>query len=122
MTAANPTYQQFNPATDMKGVVATGQKIRVVVSSAKSDADDPLKPDVSTELAPFEVAVIEYKNGATTVTVTGDMRDLNLTPGVPNREAYVRVQAKFDYANSVEAALGPYALIDEVTISYSFNG
>jgi len=122
VTAANPAYKQFNPATDMKGIVATGQKIRVVVSSAKSSNDDPLKPDISTELAPFEVALIEYKNGATSVTVTGDMRNLNLTPGTPDREAFVRVQAKFDYTNSVEAALGPYAMVDEVTISYDFNG
>ena len=122
VTAANPAYQQYNPATDIKGIVTSGQRIRVVMSSAKGDQDDPLRPDLSTELTPFEVALIEYKNGATAVTVTGDMRNLNLTPGVADREAFVRVQGEFDYDNGVEAALGPFAMMDSVKISYSFNG
>jgi hypothetical protein len=122
VTAANPAYLPYDPSEDVKGLVSDGQKIRILVSSAQSDAVNPLLPDISTEISPFEVALIEYSNGATKVTVTGDMSDLNVTPGSPNREAFVRVQAKFDYTNSVEAALGPYALVDEVTISYEFNG
>ncbi|MHC4451458.1 MAG: hypothetical protein ACYS0E_15200, partial [Planctomycetota bacterium] len=63
-----------------------------------------------------------YKNGGTAVVITGDMSDLNLTPGSPDREAFVRVQARFEYTRSVEAALGPFAAIDEVKITYDFNG
>ena len=49
------------------------------------------------------------------------MSDLNPF-GIPQREAFVRVRADFDYANGVEAALGPFASMDEITIDISFNG
>jgi len=122
MTAANPAYRQYDPASDVKGLVSSGQRIRVLVSSAQGSEDDPLMPDLLSESAPFEVSLLEFRNGATAVTVTGDMRDLNVIPGTPDREAFVRVQARFEYDNGVEAALGPFATIDEVTITYDFNG
>ncbi|MHC4939215.1 MAG: hypothetical protein ACYTHK_09630 [Planctomycetota bacterium] len=129
MTAANPAYRDFNETSsgdldgdDIKGLVSPDQRIRVLVSSAKSNPDDPRLPDLLSELNPYEVAVIEYVNGGTAVKVTGKMSDLNVTPGAPDREAFVRVQAKFEYLRSVEAALGPFAAIDEVKISYDFNG
>jgi len=122
MSAANPAYLPFNPATDMKGLVAEDQAIHVLVSSAKSNPENPLSPDLLTEQPAFEVALIEFDNGATVVTVTGDMRELNNTVGAPDREAFVRVRAQFEYGDPVQAALGPYANIDTVKISYSFNG
>ncbi|MHC4408958.1 MAG: hypothetical protein ACYS0F_08140, partial [Planctomycetota bacterium] len=131
MTAANPAYQDYDKDTagylpqgndDIEGLVAEGQTISVVVSSAKSNAADPLLPDLLSEITPFEVALLEYKNGGTAVKITGDLSALNLTPGAPDREAFVRVQAKFNYTDSVQAALGPYAAIDRVNIAYTFNG
>ena len=98
------------------------RRVRVVVSSAKSNPEEPLLPDLLSELAPFEVALLEFKDGATTVTVTGDTRNLDLIPDAPDREAFVRVQARFEYDDGVQAALGPFATIDEVTIKYDFNG
>ncbi|MHC4450796.1 MAG: hypothetical protein ACYS0E_11785 [Planctomycetota bacterium] len=131
VTAANPAYQDYDkdgsgylPQGDdsIEGIVADGQSIAIVVSSAKSNADDPLLPDLLSEITPFEVALVEFKNGGTAVKITGNMSDLNVTPGSPDREAFIRVQAKFAYTNSVEAALGPYAAIDRVNIAYTFNG
>ena len=122
MTAAKPTYVQYNALTDIKGLVSADQTISIRVSSAKGSLEDPLRPDLFTEQAPFEVALLEFKSGATKVKITGDMRDLNTTPGTSNREAFVRVRAVFEYERSVEAALGPYANVDEVRITYDFNG
>ena len=60
--------------------------------------------------------------GATeVVTPIDDMSKLNLDPNNPDREAFVRVQAAFNYDIGVQAALGPFAAIDEVTIRYRFN-
>ena len=42
--------------------------------------------------------------------------------GSPNRDAFVRIRADFKYTNAVEAALGPYAMMDELTIRFTFNG
>ena len=129
MTAANPAYRDYNKTAegeldgdDIKGLVSPEQRIRVYVSSAKSNVDDPRLPDLLSEMTAYEVALLEYKNGGTAVVITGDMSDLNLTPGSPDREAFVRVQARFEYERSVEAALGPFAAIDEVRITYDFNG
>jgi hypothetical protein len=55
------------------------------------------------------------------VSIIGDMRLLN-PAGTPNRDAFMRVDARFEYENPVEAALGPYASIDQVDISFTFNG
>ena len=131
MSAANPAYRDYDMDSqgylpqgndDIEGLVAEGQTISVQFSSAKSNAADPLLPDLLSEITPFEVALLEYKNGGTAVKITGDLSSLNVTPGAPDREAFVRVQAKFVYTDSVQAALGPYAAIDKVTISYNFNG
>ena len=97
------------------------QRIRILVSSARGSGENPLQPDLTTEQDAFDIAELTHQGGATKVTVTGDMADLNSTPGVPAREAFVRVQAAFEYDRSVEAALGPYATIDSVTIGYMFN-
>ena len=59
--------------------------------------------------------------GGSTVDVTGDMSNLNQF-GVPNREAFLRIVADFEYGDPSEAALGPFASLEEVTTTFSFNG
>lgn len=124
MTTANPAYKDFNELPgdeDIIGFVNDSQTIVVKVSSAKSNPDEPLLPDLTSELTPFDVAMLEYSAGSTVVTRLGDMSFLNADPANPDREAFVRVQASFTYAIGVQAALGPFAAIDSVTISYRFN-
>ena len=123
VTAAKPAYLQYNPSSDIVGFVAnTGQRIRVRVSVAESNAEDPTVAEPSTEIPNFEVAILQFGTTGTLVVETGDMEDLNATPGQPDRRAFVRVRAAFEYDDGVEAALGPFAHIDEVKISYAFNG
>ncbi|MHC4451269.1 MAG: hypothetical protein ACYS0E_14215, partial [Planctomycetota bacterium] len=129
MSAANPAYKQYvvDPADyligdDIDGFVNKGQRIRVLVSAAKSNRDDPVSPDLFSESTAFEVAMIEYKDGGTAVKITGDLRDLNEIPGSPNREAFVRVQAQFFYDDDpVQAALGPFCYMEQVKLNYDFN-
>ncbi|MEE8106827.1 MAG: hypothetical protein V3T86_14940, partial [Planctomycetota bacterium] len=90
-------------------------------SSARADIQNPLIPDIGTEIPSFVVAEITRDGNLVIVdTSGGDMEDLNPS-GVPLRDAFVRVQAKFDYGDPTEAALGPYAQIDSVKISFTFN-
>jgi hypothetical protein len=121
MTAANPDYQPLAVA-DVKGIVNAGQTATVYMSSARGDAVDPLKPDLLSEIPPLPMAVIAGTTaGGATVDIVGDMSDLN-QGGIPNREAFVRVKVDFFYEEPVQAALGPFASMDEVKISYRFNG
>jgi hypothetical protein len=121
MPAADPVYQPL-AKSDVVANVNTGQTIKILVSSSKADPDDPLVPDIGEELDPmFEVATVSYISGAIVVDITGDMEDLNPV-GVPDRDAFVRVRSDFAYANGVEAAVGPYAWMDQFTISVQFNG
>ncbi|MHC4956280.1 MAG: hypothetical protein ACYTGZ_20755 [Planctomycetota bacterium] len=121
MTAANPRYTDLNATEDILGNVNPTQRIRIVVSSAKGSDENPLVADPGTELDPIEMAMLQYDGGATKVTITGDMGELNETPGSPNREAFVRIRADFEYDDGVEAALGPFASMDMFTVSYRFN-
>ncbi|MEM8883884.1 MAG: hypothetical protein AAGD14_07445, partial [Planctomycetota bacterium] len=95
--------------------------ITLVVSSARSDPQNPLAPDLVSEQVPFEVALLSYSGTGTVVTITDDLNKLNEDPANPNREAFVRVQAIFDYQDGIQSALGPFAAIDEVTLNYNFN-
>jgi len=123
VSAAKPAYLQFDPTQDIVGFVAnTGQRIRVSVSAAEGNAEDPTLADPTTEIPNFEIAVLQFSANGTSVVVTGDMENLNATPGTPDRRSFVRVRAAFEYDDGVEAALGPFAHIDEVKISYAFNG
>ena len=125
MTAAKPAYVQFNKDTDIIGYVANvDQTISVRVSSAMSNVEDPTLADPASENTDFEIAVLSFQSGATKVTPTpgASMEDLNDARGVADRFAFVRVRALFDYKVGVQAALGPFASIDEVKISYEFNG
>jgi hypothetical protein len=117
--AADPEYTALSPA-DVLGVVAPGQRIRIFVSSTKADDLKPLVPRLTDEIAAFEVAVISSSRGSIAVTVTGDATQLN-PDGGPNRDCFARVIGKFEYTNGVEAALGPFASLDRVTLSYVFN-
>ncbi|MCK6460578.1 MAG: hypothetical protein L6Q95_11880 [Planctomycetes bacterium] len=120
--AANPTYLEFDGGTDILATVNNAtQQILLYASSAKGDTDDPLEPNIFTEIPEVLVARVHYQNGATQVDVSFDAMD-QLNPTGPNRDAYVRIDAFFDYGNLVEAALGPFAYMDRVDINYSFNG
>ncbi|MEM8883885.1 MAG: hypothetical protein AAGD14_07450 [Planctomycetota bacterium] len=122
MTAANPAYENYPDTTaDLVGLVNPGQTIQLVFSSARSDPLNPKSPELTTEQTPFEVALLSYSGTGTVVTITDDLNKLNEDPANPNREAFVRVQALFEYANGIESALGPFAAIDEVTLNYNFN-
>jgi len=121
MTAANPRYVELDLDVDVIGNVNPDQIIRVVVSSAKSDREDPLTADPSSELAAITMVELSFSAGGTKVTRVGDMADLNEIAGSPNREAFVRVRSEFEYTRGVEAALGPFASMDEFRISYRFN-
>ncbi|MCK6459927.1 MAG: hypothetical protein L6Q95_08540 [Planctomycetes bacterium] len=118
---ANPAYDPL-ASTDILALVNSGQLIHVWASSAKADADDPLVPNIATETTPVEVAVVSHGSGATQVDpVPGAMAALN-PGGTPARDAFIRVEAKFEYGSPVEAALGPFAWIDRVDITITFNG
>jgi hypothetical protein len=114
--AANPSYQGLLP-TDIAGNVNPGQSITVYLSSSRADGDEPLLPDIASEIPDFEVAKVTFSAGAALVTITGNAANLNTA----NRDAFVRVRAVFAYTNGVEAALGPFASMDRVTIVFSFN-
>jgi hypothetical protein len=123
MTTAKPQYVQYDPVDDILGNVSNnGQRIRISVSSALSDPEAPTVADPSSEADPIEVALLHFDGGATKVQVTGNMNELNENADEADRRAFVRVRAEFEYDNGVEAALGPFASMDEVRISYSFNG
>jgi len=123
MTAAKPAYLQYDEDTDIIGHVSNlDQTISVRVSAALSNPEDPTIADPISEKEDFEIAVLSFQSSATKVTVTGTMEDLNESRGEADRYAFVRVRALFDYQVGVEAALGPFASIDEVKISYEFNG
>lgn len=120
MPAADPDYDPLD-ALDVIAHVSAGQRVRIYVSSAKAHPENPLLPNVPTETALFEVALVRFEAGATTIDVTGDMDDLN-PAGVPARDAFARVYAKFEYDNGIDAALGPFASVDSFTVRFTFNG
>jgi len=119
--AANPDYRAISP-TDIVGIVAPDQRIRIFMSSARASALNPLAPDPTTEMpSPVEVALVRRSGGSTQVLpVPGAMDALNPL-GTPNREAFVRVIAAFEYDIGVQAAIGPFAMMDRVIIRFSFN-
>ena len=75
VNAADPEYLPLSPS-DIVGHANSGQRVRVLVSSAKGSAD-PLLPDLATEIAAFEVAVLSSVGAGTTVDITGDLSGLN---------------------------------------------
>ncbi len=118
---ADPAYMPLSSA-DILAHVNTGQMIHVFASSAKADTEDPLLPNIATESTPVEVATVRHAAGATTVDIAlGAMALLN-PGGAPARDAFVRIDARFEYGNPVEAALGPFAYMDRVDLTIQFNG
>jgi hypothetical protein len=97
------------------------QSIRIFASTAKGELDEPLLPNPTTEMGALEIALVTNVAGSVNVEITGDMSLLNPT-GAPNRDAFMRIDARFEYDDPVEAALGPFASIDQVDISFTFNG
>ncbi len=121
MPAADPDYQPIEEL-DILANVGAGQSVRIFVSSAKASPDNPLLPNILTETPLFEVAVVQFVGGAASVDITGDMSNLNPAGGAPARDAFTRVYAGFEYNNEIDAATGPFASVDEVTVRFSFNG
>jgi hypothetical protein len=119
---AAPRYSDILEA-DVAGVVHNAdQRIELYASSAVGDASDPLQPDPTTETEPALVAVIEYAGGGVRVTPEpGGMSALNPT-GDDSRRPFARILGLFDYGNDIEAAAGPYAYLDSVTLRFDFNG
>jgi hypothetical protein len=120
MPAANPDYLALD-ALDVIANVRSGQRIRIFASSAKADPSAPLSPAIATETGLFEVALARFEAGATTVDITGDMENLNPAGGSPERDAFTRVYAEFEYDNGIDAAVGPFAALDSFTVRFSFN-
>ncbi|MHC4817701.1 MAG: hypothetical protein ACYTF8_06575, partial [Planctomycetota bacterium] len=123
--ASNPAYTAMAPGDVLANVTRTepkvSQSIRIFASTAKGELDEPLLPNPTTEMGAIEIALVTNEAGAVNVEITGDMSLLNPT-GAPNRDAFMRIDARFEYDNPVEAALGPFASIDQVDISFTFNG
>ena len=118
--AADPAYLPLDPMGDVAAQVSQGQTIEIFASSAKADAQDPLRPDPTTETDPVLVARVRSESGATVVDTFDNMDALN--PAGPARDAYVRIEGRFAYENDVEAAAGPFAFVDRLDLSYTFNG
>jgi len=121
MPAADPDYQAIEDF-DVVALVNAGQRIRIYASSAKADPNNPLLPDVGSETQLFEVALVRFASGAATVDITGDMDNLNPMGGAPDRDAFARVYASFEYDKGLDAAIGPFASMDQFTVRFSFNG
>ena len=121
MPAANPAYQPLDPSR-IVGIVHPGQLIELSMSTSYADPKDPLAPDLAPgkENPPLHVATVAYQGGGVKVIVRDPMSGLN-PGGVPKREAFLRVRADFHYTNGVEAALGPFASMDAVTVFIKFN-
>ena len=112
------TYADY----DILALVNPTQRIRVLASSAKADVVNPLIPNIASETAQYEIALVSHASGATTVDIVpGAMTQLN-PAGVPARDAFVRIEARFEYDSPVQAALGPFAYIDRVDLTILFNG
>jgi hypothetical protein len=120
LPAADPDYEPI-ASGDILANVSAGQRIRIYASSAKADPVHPLQPDVATETPRVEVALVHFVSGATAVDITGDMNNLN-PAGTPDRDAFTRINATFEYDNGIEAATGPFAFVDSVTVRFTFNG
>ncbi|MHC4974914.1 MAG: hypothetical protein ACYTG3_21575, partial [Planctomycetota bacterium] len=116
---ANPAYLNMSSGDILALPVGNGQ-IKIWASSAKPDLTDPLIPDLTTEIAPIEVALVTTSSGSANVTIVGDLRNLNPSGG-PGRDAFVRMQADFAYDNLIDAALGPFMAMDEITVKFTFN-
>ncbi|MHC4135836.1 MAG: hypothetical protein ACYS0K_12720, partial [Planctomycetota bacterium] len=118
--ASDPTYSQMSD-DDILVNLSPEQGIRVFASSSKGDLDEPLQADPTTEMGAIEIAEATHAGGSVIVTITGDLRLLNPT-GAPNRDAFTRFETHFEYKDMADSALGPFASIDQVDISFTFNG
>jgi hypothetical protein len=118
--ASDPTYSQMSDS-DILVNLTTDQGIRIFASSSKGDLDEPLEANPTTEMGAIEIAEAIHSGGSVIVTITGDMRLLNPT-GAPNRDAFTRIETHFEYKDMADSALGPFASIDQVDISFTFNG
>ncbi|MCZ6787776.1 MAG: hypothetical protein O7E54_11505, partial [Planctomycetota bacterium] len=126
--AADPEYTELLD-TDVDAVLNDNQSIELIASSAEADIDDPLAPDLGSELDPAELVALITKSGPRIIvdTSVGTLTRLNPGSAAPGmgpqkRAAFVRIRAVFVYDDPTEAALGPFAMMDRVRILFSFNG
>ena len=117
---SDPDYVDI-ASSDILAAVNPGQRIRLRASSAKADVEVPLNPDLDTEIGSFEFALVRFDAGSTVIDITGDLDNLNPTGQTPARDAFARIEAEFEYDNGPESALGPFATVDEVTLTFTFN-
>jgi len=117
--AADPDFQPLDvPGGDIVGIVAVDQRILVSMSSATASSANPLAPDPTTETGAVLVAKVQRAGGSTVVVpVPGAMDSLD----TPERDAFVRVLAAFEYDVGVQAAIGPFAMMDRVRVTFTFN-
>jgi hypothetical protein len=112
--ASDPAYAAMAPGDVLANVTrkspTVSQSIRIFASTAKGELDEPLLPNPTTEMGALEIALVTNVAGSVNVEITGDMSLLN------------PIDARFEYDDPVEAALGPFASIDQVDISFTFNG
>jgi hypothetical protein len=116
---ADPVYQAMSSG-DILALPAGNGQIKIWASSAKPDLAEPLIPDLTTEIGAIQVALVTASLGSANVTIVGDLRNLNPSGG-PGRDAFVRMQADFVYGDLIDAALGPYMAMDEISIKFTFN-
>jgi len=117
---ADPAYVNMSSG-DILALASGSQQIRIWATSSKADPDEPTSPDVASEIGAVEMALVTASGGSTNVAIVGDLRDLN-PGGGPARDAFVRMRADFIYDDPIEAALGPFMVMDEITVSFTFNG
>jgi hypothetical protein len=117
---ADPAFLNMTSG-DILAIASGGQRIRIWASSSKADPEEPTIPDITTEIGAIEMAVVTASGGSTNVDIIGDLRNLNPSGG-PDRDAFVRMRADFLYDDPIEAALGPFMVMDQVTVSFTFNG
>ena len=116
---ADPAFLNMS-SSDILALASGDQQIKIWATSSKSDPDEPTAPDVTSEIGAIEMALVTASGGSTNVVIVGDMTDLNPAGG-PARDAFVRMRADFLYDDPVEAALGPFMLMDEIIVSFTFN-
>jgi len=117
---ADPAYVNMSSG-DILALASGAQEIRIWATSSKADPDEPTIPDIASEIGAVEMALVTASGGSTNVAIIGDLGDLNPAGG-PARDAFVRMRADFVYDDPIEAALGPFMVMDEITVSFTFNG
>ena len=92
-----------------------------VVSGARVDPGDPLVPDMTSEIAEFQIATVKNELGTPLTTINSPLSLLNGIDGTPERDEFVRARINFEYDNSVQSALGPFLTCDRIRFPFQIN-